>query len=60
MAGMARIESKIKIVGVSPLSVELGNLMSPTIGFDAVLTTHDGLPKLLETLKALMPESPRE
>ena len=33
--------------------------MSPTIGFDAVLTRQDGLSKLVATLKALMPEPPR-
>ena len=50
----------VKIVGVSAFSVDLGNLVSPTIGFDAVLTKQDGLSKLVETLKALMPEAPRE
>ena len=50
----------VKIVGLSTLSVDTGDLVSPTIGFDAVLTMQDGLSKLLETLKALMPESPRE
>ena len=49
----------VKIVGVSTLSVDLGNLVSPTIGFDTVLTRQDGLSKLVDTLKALMPE-PRE
>jgi DNA-binding NarL/FixJ family response regulator len=50
----------VKIVGLSTLSVDLGDLVSPTIGFDAVLTRQDGLSKLVETLKALMPEPPRE
>ena len=49
-----------KIVGFSTLSVEKGDLVSTTIGFDAVLTRQDGLSKLVETLKALMPEPPRE
>ena len=43
---------RVKIVGFST-SVDLGNLVSPTIGFDAVLTRQDGLSKLVETLKAL-------
>ena len=50
---------RVKIVGFSTLSGDLGNLVSPTIGFDAVLTWQDGLSKLVETLKALMPESPQ-
>ena len=50
----------IKIVGVSTSSMDLGNLVSPATGFDAVLTNQDGLSKLVETLKALMPEPPRE
>ena len=47
-----------KIVGFST-SVDLGNLVSPTIGFDAVLTRQEGLSKLVETLKALTPALPR-
>ena len=50
----------VKIVGLSSLSVDLGDLVSPTIGFDAVLTSQQGLSKLVETLEALMPEPPRE
>ena len=50
----------LKIVGFTSLSVNLENLVSPAIGFDAVLTTQQGLSKLVETLKALMPEPPRE
>ena len=50
----------VKIVGVRTPSMDLGNLLSPTIGFDAVLTKRDGLSKLVETLKALMPEPPQE
>ena len=50
----------VKIVGLSTLSVDIGDLVSPTIGFDAVLTVQDGLSKLVETLKALIPEPPRE
>ena len=50
----------VKIVGLSILSVDMGDLVSPTIGFDAVLTWEDGLSKLVDILKALMPEPPRE
>jgi DNA-binding NarL/FixJ family response regulator len=50
----------LKIVGFSTLSVDLGNLVSPTIRFDAVLARQDGLSKLVDTLKALLPEPPRE
>ena len=49
----------LKIVGFNTLSFDLGNLVSPTIGFDAVLTNQEGLSKLVATLKAL-PEPPRE
>ena len=49
----------VKIVGFSTLSDDLGNLVSPTIGFDAVLARQDGLSKLVATLKALMPEPPQ-
>ena len=48
----------VKVVGFS--SVDLGNRESPATGFDAVLAKQDGLSKLVETLKALMPERPRE
>lgn len=48
----------VKIVGFSTLSADVGNLVSPAIGFDAVLTMQDGLSKLVETLKALLPEQP--
>ena len=47
----------MKIVGVSTLSDDLENLVSPRIGLDAVLTNQDGLSKLVEALKALMPEA---
>lgn len=50
----------VKIVGLSTLPVDLADLVSPTIGFDAVLTRQDGLTKLVDTLKALMPKPPRE
>ena len=50
----------VKIVGFSTLPVNLGNLVSPRIGLDAVLTTQDGLSKLVGTLKALIPEPPRK
>jgi DNA-binding NarL/FixJ family response regulator len=49
---------RVKIVGFSASSVDSGNLVSPTIGFDAVITRQEGLSKLVETLKALMPELP--
>ena len=49
----------VKIVGISNSSMDLENWMSPATGFDAVLTNQDGLSKLVETLKALMPEPPR-
>ena len=49
-----------KIVGVSTLSVDLGNWVSPGIGLDAIIAQEDGLSKLVETLKMLMPEPPRE
>jgi len=48
---------RVKVVGFS--SVELGSLESPTMAFDAVIAKQDGLSKLVETLKALMPEPPR-
>ena len=48
----------VKIVGVSASSVDLQNLVHPETRFDAVLTDQDGLPELVATLKALMPESP--
>jgi len=51
---------RVKIVGLSTLSVDLGNWVSPGIGLDAVLTNQDGLSKLAKTLKALMPEPARE
>ena len=47
----------VKVVGFS--SVELGSLESPATGFDAVIAKQDGLSKLVETLKAFMPEPPR-
>ena len=50
----------IKIVGFSASSADLGNQVSPETGFDAVLTKEDGLSELVATLKALMPEPPRE
>ena len=50
----------VKIVGFSALSVDLGNQVSPETGFDAVLTNQDGLSEVVATLKALMPEPPRE
>ena len=50
----------VKIVGFSNFLVDLGNRVSPETGFDAVLTNQDGLSELVATLKALMPEPPRE
>ena len=49
----------VKIVGFSSSSVDLRNRVSPSSGFDAVLTNQDGLSELVATLKALMPEPPR-
>jgi hypothetical protein len=49
----------VKIVGLSTLSFDLGNQVSPGTGFDAIITKQDGLSKLVETLKALMPEPPQ-
>ena len=48
----------VKIVGLNTLSIDI-NQLSPATAFDAVLTKQDGLSKLVETLKALMPKSPR-
>lgn len=45
----------IKVVGFSPIDLE--DLVSPATGFDAVIAKRDGLSKLVETLKGLMPES---
>ena len=47
----------VKIVGFS--SVDLGNRKTPATAFDAVIAKQDGLSKLVETLKALMPEPRR-
>jgi DNA-binding NarL/FixJ family response regulator len=47
----------VKVVGFS--SVDLGNQKSSATEFDAVIAKQDGLSKLVETLKALMPEPPR-
>lgn len=44
----------VKVVGYS--SVEQENRVSPATGFDAVIAKQDGLSKLVETLKGLMPE----
>jgi DNA-binding NarL/FixJ family response regulator len=49
----------VKIVGFSA-SMDLGNRVSQVTRFDAVLTNQDGLSELVATLKALMPEPPRE
>jgi DNA-binding NarL/FixJ family response regulator len=51
---------QVKIVGFSSLSLDLRNWVSPGIGLDAVVTKQDGLSKLVDTLKALMPEPPQE
>ena len=50
----------VKSVGFSASSEDLGNRVSPATGFYAVLTKKDGLSELVATLKALMPESPRD
>ena len=49
---------RVKIVGFSTLSVDSENWASPATGFDAVLAKKDGLSKLVQTLKSLMPEAP--
>ena len=51
---------RVKIVGFSILPIDLGSWVCPETGFDAVLANQDGLSKLVETLKALMPEPLRE
>ena len=50
----------VKIVGLRTLAVDLGNQVPAGTGFDAVIAQEDGMSKLVETLKALMPEPPRE
>ena len=51
----------VKIVGFGALSVaDLRNQVSLATGFDAVIAQEHGLSKLVETLKALMPEPPPE
>lgn len=45
----------VKIVGFSSFSYE-GNRVFPSTGFDAIIAQQDGLSKLVETLKALMPD----
>ena len=49
---------RIKVVGFS--SVDLEKQVTPAAGFDAVISKQDGLSKLVETLRALMPEPPRK
>lgn len=46
----------VKIVGMNTLPVDLGNSVSPGVGLDAVLADQEGLSRLAETLKALMPK----
>ena len=48
----------IKVVGFSPIDLE--KPVSPATGFDAVIAKQDGLSKLVETLKDLMPEPSRQ
>ena len=50
----------VKIVGLRTLLFDSGNEVSPATGFDAIIAQEDGLSKLIETLKALMPEPPGE
>jgi len=45
---------QIKVVGFTSLDLE--NPVGPATGFDAVITKQDGLSKLVQTLKGLMPE----
>lgn len=44
----------VKVVGFS--SIDVGDRLSAATGFDAVIAKQDGLSKLVETLKALIPE----
>lgn len=44
---------RIKIVGFSPIELKDSSLAT---GFDAIIAKQDGLSKLVETLKVLMPE----
>lgn len=46
-----------KVVGFSSVELESPEPLAPA--FDAVIAKQDGLSKLVETLKALMPESAR-
>lgn len=48
----------VKIVGFSTLPVSSGDGSFPATAFDAVLTRQDGLSKLVDTLKVLLPELP--
>src|SRR5215470_3726719 len=46
----------VKIVGFATWAGDLGDEFPAETGFDVVLDKQDGLSKLVDTLKALMPE----
>ena len=50
---------RVKIVGFATLAGVVGDRLSAATGFDVVLDKQDGLSKLVDTLKTLMPEPPR-
>jgi DNA-binding NarL/FixJ family response regulator len=49
----------VKLVGFSLAANDLGEELVTSKTFDAVLSKFDGLTKLVETLKSLMPNSSR-
>src|SRR5215472_8443652 len=46
---------RVKIVGFVTLAGDVGNRLFAATGFDVILDKQDGLSKLVDTLKALMP-----
>ena len=50
----------VKIVGFSALGKELGPEFVASGAFDVVLSKHDGLEKLADVVKSLMPKPPIE
>ena len=50
----------VKIVGFSALGDELGPELVASWKFDVVLSKHDGLEKLADVVKSLMPKLPIE
>jgi DNA-binding NarL/FixJ family response regulator len=51
---------QVKIVGFSALGKELGPELVASGAFDAVLSKHDGLEKLADVVRSLMPKRPIE